>query len=141
LIRVLVVDDFKPWHNFVAAALERDPRYKVIGFASDGPGAVEQYQALRPDVILLDINLPGWSGIVAAQMIREIAPEAQILFFTNHTSLEFVTAALEIGARGFVAKLDGRELLSAINTVTSGEEYLSEQVRRFRSDPTAEKQK
>src|SRR6476646_2266678 len=91
LIRVLVVDDFKPWHNFVAAALERDPRYKVIGFASDGPGAVEQYQALRPDVILLDINLPGWSGIVAAQMIREIAPEAQIIFFTNDISLEFVT--------------------------------------------------
>ena len=140
LIRVLVVDDFKPWHHFVAAALESDNRYKVVGFASDGSGAIEQSQALRPDVILVDINLPGSSGMVVAEKIREVAPEAQIIFFTDLTSHEFVTAAFEVGARGFVAKWDGRELLPAVNTVMSGEKYLSQRVRKFRSDPEAEDQ-
>ena len=140
LIRVLVVDDFKPWHHFVAAALESDPRYKVVGFASDGSGAIEQSQALRPDVILVDINLSGWSGMVVAQKMREVAPEAQIIFFTEHISAEFVAAAFDVGARGFVAKRDGRELLPAVNTVMSGEKYLSERVRNFRSDPATEGQ-
>ncbi len=138
LIRVLVVDDFKPWHHFVAAALESDPRYKVVGFASDGPGAIEQSQTLRPDVILVDINLPGWSGMVVAQKMREVAPEAQIIFFTEHISAEFVAAAFDLGARGFVAKRDGRELLPAVNTVMSGEKYVSQRVRKFRRDPAAE---
>ena len=138
LIRVLVVDDFKPWHHFVAAALESDPRYKVVGFASNGSGAIEQSQTLRPDVILVDINLPGWSGMVVAQKMREVAPEAQIIFFTEHISAEFVAAAFDLGARGFVAKRDGQELLPAVNTVMSGEKYLSERVRKFRSDPAAE---
>jgi DNA-binding NarL/FixJ family response regulator len=137
-LRVLVVDDFTPWHNFVAAALESDPRYKVVGFASDGAGAIKQCQGLRPDVILLDINLPGSNGMVIAEKLREVAPEAQIIFFTDHISIEFVTAALEVGARGFVAKRDSRELLPAVNTVMSGEKYLSERVRKFRIDTAAE---
>ena len=78
--------------------------------------------------------------MVVAQKMREVAPEAQIIFFSDHSSFEFVAAAFEVGARGFVAKLDSRELLPAFNTVMSGEKYLSERVRKFRSDTAAEDQ-
>jgi DNA-binding NarL/FixJ family response regulator len=130
LKRILVLDDFKPWHNLVTAALESDPEYKVVGFAGDHTGAIEQCQVLAPDVVLLEVDSVGWNGLFAARKIREVAPAAQMIFFTNHVSLDVVAAAFEVGARGLVAKLDCQELLQAVNAVVSGQEYLSEQVRR-----------
>jgi DNA-binding NarL/FixJ family response regulator len=135
LIQVLVIDNFKPWHSFVTAALEIDPLYKVVGFAADEDGVVRQCQALAPDVIILEMNSAGWNGLFAARRIREIVPEVQVVFFTNDISPDFVTSALEAGARGFVAKRDCQELLRAVNKVMSGEEYLSERVRNFYDDP------
>jgi DNA-binding NarL/FixJ family response regulator len=135
LIRVVVIDNFKPWHNLVTTALEIDPRYKVVGFAADEDGAVKQCQALTPDVIILEMNSAGWNGLVAARRIREIVPEVQVVFFTNDISPDFVTSAFEAGARGFVAKRDCHELLRAVNKVVSGEEYLSERVRNSYDDP------
>jgi DNA-binding NarL/FixJ family response regulator len=131
LIRVLVVDDYKPWYEFVAVTLKPDPKYKVVGLATDGVGALKAYDCFKPDVILLDINLPGSNGFAVAKKLREVAPSAKIVFFTNQISTEFVTAAFEAGARGFVAKRDVRELLQALDTVVSGEKYLSERVREI----------
>ena len=104
MIRVLVVDDYKPWHKFVTVTLETDPRCKVIGLASDGPVAIEMCRVLRPDVIILDINLSDWNGMLVAQKMQEVVPDARIIFFSNHISFDFISAAFEVGARGFVAK-------------------------------------
>jgi two-component system response regulator NreC len=131
LIRVLVVDDYKPWYEFVSVTLKPDPKYKVVGLATDGMGALKAYDCLKPDLILLDINLPGSNGFAVAKMLREVAPAAQIVFFTNQISVEFVTAAFEAGARGFVAKRDVRELLQALDAVLLGETYLSERIREI----------
>jgi two-component system, NarL family, invasion response regulator UvrY len=135
LIRVLLVDNFKPWHNLVTAALESDARYKVVGFATDEDGAVSQCQALAPNLIILEMNSDGWNGLSAARKIRGIVPEAQMVFFTNDIFSDFVTAAFVVGARGFVAKRDFHELLQAVNKVMSGEQYLSERVKNFYDDP------
>ena len=119
-VRVLIVDDFQPWRNFVASALQSDPQYLVVGFASDGLTAIKECERLRPDLIVLDIGLPGCDGINAAKEIRRIVPECDIVFLSQHTSAEYVQAAFEVGARGFVAKSDGRKLLSAVKTIMQG---------------------
>jgi len=73
-IRVLVVDDYEPWHRFVSTELGKDPDLKVIGQVFDGLEAVQQAEKLQPDVILLDVGLPTLNGIGAARRIKKISP-------------------------------------------------------------------
>ena len=79
-IRVLVVDDYEPFRRFVCSTLESRPDLRVVGEASDGLEAVEKAQALKPDLILLDIGLPSLNGIEAAHRISRLIPTATILF-------------------------------------------------------------
>lgn len=128
MVRVLVVDDFAPWREFVTSALQSDPQYEVVGLVSDGAAAITECKRLKPDLILLDIGLPGYDGITVAKQIRRILPESDIVFFTQHTSMDYVQAAFELGARGFIDKRDGRELLEAINTVRKHKRFVSKRL-------------
>jgi DNA-binding NarL/FixJ family response regulator len=134
LVRVLVVDDLYSWQQFIASALQSDPEYTVVGFASDGLEAIRLCQSLHPDLVLLDINLLNCGGLAAAEEIRSLLPHADIMFFSHETSVDLVQAALDLGARGFVAKSDGNYLLHAVKAVARGERYLSKAVvRQLRS--------
>jgi len=133
LVRVLIVDDFQPWRRFARSALECDPEYKVVGFASDGLTAISRCKRLGPDLLLLDINLPGCDGITAAQEIRRVLPDVSIVFFSQSASVEYVEAALELGARGFIAKRDIHELLRGVKSIVNGARYLSEKLRNMHS--------
>jgi DNA-binding NarL/FixJ family response regulator len=128
VVRVLVVDDFAPWQEFVTSALQSDPQYEVVGFVSDGATAITECKRLKPDLILLDIGLPDHDGITVAKQIRRVLPESDIVFFTQHTSMDYVQAAFELGARGFIDKRDGRELLEAINTVRKHRHFVSKRL-------------
>ena len=124
--RVLVVDDFDPWRRFASTALQRQPDMQIVGEASDGPVAVQKAQQLQPDLILLDIGLPGLNGIQASRRIRELSPKSKILFVTENHSPETAREAVRAGAHGYVVKSSaGSELLPAIRAVLRGEFFAS----------------
>src|SRR3974390_1039038 len=100
--RVLVVDDYEPWHGFVLATLRKQPDLEIIGNLSDGCDAVEQVGRLKPDLILLDIGLPKLNGIEAARQIRKLSLKSKIIVCSQETSLDIVQEALNTGANGYV---------------------------------------
>ena len=114
-VRILVVDDFEPWRREVCTMLQRRPEFRVVAEVADGLEAVQKTQELKPDLILLDIGLPRLNGIEVAKRIRQIAPNAGIIFLTLNRDKETEQVALSTGARGYVLKTDaGRELLPAL---------------------------
>ena len=130
--RVLVVDDFAPWRDFVLEKLRENHNLLVIGVASDGLEAVQKAKELRPDLILLDIGLPSLNGIEVARQIRKLSPESKILFVSQESSADVVRGALGTGAQGYVVKSDARrELLEGVNAVLRGERFVS---NRFSGD-------
>ena len=126
IIRVLVVDDYAPWHGIVSKALRKQPELQIIGNISDGLEALQQVERLRPDLILLDIGLPGMNGLEVARKTAEISPASKILFVSENRSIDIAQKALSNGAGGYVVKSDAAsELLPAIQAVLAGKRYLS----------------
>jgi DNA-binding NarL/FixJ family response regulator len=124
--RIVLVDDFAPFRRLVSLRLAEDPWLKIIGETGVAAEAVELTLRLRPDVVLLDINLPGGvSGIGAAVNIRNLAPETKIIFLTGQRHPEVVQAALEVGD-GYVLKaaMVG-DLLPALDAVLNGRRFVS----------------
>jgi DNA-binding NarL/FixJ family response regulator len=125
-VRVLVVDDYEPWRRFVASEFQKLPELEIVGEASDGLGAVQQAGELHPDMILLDIGLPTLNGLEAANRIRQVAPDAKIIFLTQNSDRDVVRAALSTGARGYVLKTDaGGELYPAMVGVLDSDNFVS----------------
>jgi DNA-binding NarL/FixJ family response regulator len=125
-IRVLVVDDYEPFRDFVCSTLKKLPEVQVIGEVSDGTEAVQKAQELLPDLVLLDIGLPTLNGIEVARRIRELSPTSKILFVSANHSTEMVETALRLGARGYLLKLDAQlELLAAVESVLQGKKFVS----------------
>jgi DNA-binding NarL/FixJ family response regulator len=125
-VRVVLVDDYEPWRSFERLTLLAQENLHIVGEAADGDEAVQKVQKLQPDVILLDISLPGLNGIFAARAIRQLAPASKILFVSENRSPDIAEEALRTGATGFVIKSDAaRELLPAIRTVLEGKRFIS----------------
>ena len=125
-VRVLVVDDYEPWRRFVASKFQKLPEVEIVGEASDGLGAVQQAGELHPDMILLDIGLPTLNGLEAANRIRQVAPDAKIIFLTQNSDRDVVRAALSTGARGYVLKTNaGGELYPAMVGVLDSDNFVS----------------
>jgi DNA-binding NarL/FixJ family response regulator len=126
LVRVLLVDDHEIARKGVRSVLATDEHLAIVSEAVDGEGAVKKSEELHPDVILLDISLPGISGIQAAREIRVTSPESKIIFLSQHDSIQIAKDALSVGAQGYVVKSDaGRDLLRAIRTVLEGHTFVS----------------
>ena len=125
-IRVLVVDDFEPFREFVRSTLARIPELQVVGEASDGLEAVQKAAELKPDLILLDISLPSLNGLEAARQIRRLLPESKIIFLSQESSPEVMQEALGLGAWGYVVKTKaGSDLLAAAESLISGKRFVS----------------
>jgi DNA-binding NarL/FixJ family response regulator len=125
-IRVLVVDDYEPWHRFISTMLQKQPELQIIGAVCDGLEAVQRAQELQPDLILLDIGLPTVNGLDAARRIRECAPQSKILFVSENRSPEIAEKALGTGASGYLVKSDATSgLLPAIKAVLEGKRFIS----------------
>ena len=128
-IRVFVVEDFEPFRRFFKSILQKQPGVQIICEVSDGLEAVQKAEELQPDLILLDIGLPGLNGIEVARRIRTLSPGSKILFVSQESSSDLVHEALATGAWGFVVKTDAqRDLLTAVNVVLRGEQFVG---RRF----------
>lgn len=134
---VLVVDDFGPWRRRVAAELARSDRWRVIGECADGPDAVREAAARKPDIIILDISLESMNGVEAARRILADDPRARILFLTGQHSPEVAEAALAIGARGYLLKPEaGGALPRALEAVAAGARFISPGLPRDLVDAT-----
>jgi DNA-binding NarL/FixJ family response regulator len=129
VIRILVVDDHEVVRRAICSLLSNDPTLDVVSQTADGEQAIVKAGELRPDLILLDISLPGISGIEAARRIPDVSPNSQIIFLSQHDSLQMVQNALNVGGHGYVAKTDaGTELLKAIRTVSEGKRFVSQRI-------------
>jgi DNA-binding NarL/FixJ family response regulator len=125
-VRILIVEDFEPYRVYVASLLNEKAGLRIVCEAGDGLRGVEKAQELRPDLILLDIGLPGLNGIEVGRQILKIIPEAKIIFLTQETSVDVVHEALNVGACGYVVKSRaGSELLEAIDAVLQGKRFVS----------------
>lgn len=124
-IRVLIADDHTIVRSGIRLLLEGEPDMDVIGEAITGEAAIEKARALQPDVILMDIAMPGMDGIEATRRIKAASPQIGILVLTMHRSDEHFFAMLKAGASGYVLKAaDTPELLGAIRSVARGEAFL-----------------
>lgn len=126
-VRVLVVEDFEPWRRVLCSTLLKQPKVHIVGEIGDGLAAVQQAQHLQPDLILLDIGLPGLNGIEAARQIRDLSPTSKILFVSENRSCDIVEEALRTGASGYVLKSNSAsDLLPAVIAVVQGKQFVSE---------------
>jgi len=124
--RVLVVDDHTVIRRGIQNILRAWPEWEISGEASSGEEAIELTKALQPDIVLMDISMPGMGGLEATKLIRKICPQAKILLLTLHDSPEWAETALRAGARGYVLKSDSEgELLKALKVVAGNGVYAS----------------
>lgn len=120
-IRLLIADDQALVRGALGALLELEPDLTVIGMASDGAEALRLAAELRPDVCLMDIQMPGMDGVEATRRIREASPETRILVVTTFARPGYLRAALDAGASGFIVKdTPAEQLAEAVRRVHSG---------------------
>jgi DNA-binding NarL/FixJ family response regulator len=136
-LRILVVEDHVPFRHFICSILGKRAEWQVIGEVCNGLDAVHKAQELQPDLILLDIGLPGLNGIEAARRICKLAPSAKIVFLSQESSIEIVRGALSFGAKGYVLKANAaRDLLAAVEAAVRGEKFITaELTKRSFSNP------
>jgi len=128
-IRVFLVDDQTMIRAGFKSLLGRDPRFVVLGDLGDPREAIGVIAELKPDVVLLDISMPGLSGIDALPLIRKGHPRVKVVMLTHHEGETFVEQALRAGADGYLSKdSDPAELVLALQSVHQGKMYLSPRV-------------
>jgi len=124
-IRILVADDHPIVRDGLIAILNTQPDFEIIGEAATGPQTVERVTTLRPDVVLLDLEMPEIDGVEALRQLREASPDARVIVFTAFDTDERILGAVRAGARGYLLKGVPREdIFHAIRVVHAGESLL-----------------
>ena len=128
-IKVFLADDHAVVREVLTLLLDTQAGITVVGEAADGRKAVRQVERLCPDVVVMDIAMPGMNGIEATAQIRNICPSTQVVILSMHSSAEHILRALRAGALGYLLKESaGKELIQAVQTVYGGRRYLSRQI-------------
>ena len=123
---VLIVEDFVPFRVLISSLLQERPNFQIVSEASDGLEAVRRAKELNPDLIVMDIGLPGINGMEAARRMQKLAPRSKIVFLTQEGSAEVAEEALNLGALGYVQK--GRaldDLFPALAAALEGKTFVS----------------
>ncbi len=129
-IRVLVVDDHALVRGALAERLQREPGLDVVGTAQTADEAVAKTSEVAPDVVLMDIDMPGMNCFTAAATIQSLRPESRVIFLSAFTHDRYIDQALAAKARGYITKREPPEaVVAAIREVASGGAYFSDEVR------------
>ena len=129
MINILLVDDHELVRTGVNKILNEVKGFKVISTCESGEEAIKFCRTIEPDVILMDMDMPGMGGLEASKKILRIAPEIKIVILTAHTEEPFPTQVMKIGAAGYLTKGTAPiEMINAIRSVNSGQRYLPAQI-------------
>lgn len=125
-IKIVIADDHEIVRQGVRNLIENEPGMELCGEATVGRDAVELVLRVEPDMVILDISMPGLNGIEATRQILKQRPQTKVLMFTMHDAEQLVLEVFNAGAHGYLLKSDaGRHLVTAIKTVASGSRYFS----------------
>ncbi len=128
-LRIFLIDDHNLFRSGVKALLARQADFEVVGEAADGLEGLKRAKEIRPDVVLLDLNMPGISGREAVKMLVEELPQTQVLMLTVSEDAEDLLGTLKSGARGYLLKnIDADYLVDAIRRAAQGEAVMSPQM-------------
>jgi DNA-binding NarL/FixJ family response regulator len=131
-VKVLVVDDHDVVREGIRMVLSSDPELDVVGTASSGEQAIEEVHRLHPDVVVMDIGMPGISGFEATRRIRESEPDVKVVALTVHDSEAYVFQMLQAGATGYVVKRAAAEdVIQAVKRASQGEAVLHPSVAKL----------
>ena len=142
-IRVLIVDDHTLFRSGIKLLLQRDGGFEVVGEAGDGLDGIKRAKSLKPDIVLLDLHMPGISGREAVQLIVEEVPETRVVMLTVSEDAEDLVDCLRAGATGYLLKnIETDYLIDAVQRAAKGESVMSplmtgKLVREFRTQPKA----
>lgn len=124
-MKVMIVDDHFVVRSGLVASLELEDDITVVAEAENGEAVIDLFLKARPDVVLMDLQLPGWNGIETTERLLEAAPQARILIFSSFARDDEIQVALVSGALGYLQKTAGRaELITALRHIAAGQSYL-----------------
>jgi DNA-binding NarL/FixJ family response regulator len=130
-IRVVLADDHPIVRAGIREALKELPGVEVVGEAGDGREAMELVQSLQPDVVFMDISMPGLNGLEATERIIKALPQMRVIILSRHDNEEYYWRALQVGASGYLFKKSAiAELKMALQRVVGGEIYLSQEISK-----------
>ena len=136
-IRVLLADDHVLLREGLRALLASSPGIAVVAEVGDGREALRRSEELKPDVLVMDVSMPGLNGIEAAQLVRARCPQTQVVMLSMHSSSEHVFRALRAGALGYVLKESAAtEVIAAVQAVHAGQRFLSPALREMATETT-----
>jgi DNA-binding NarL/FixJ family response regulator len=131
LIRVLLVDDQRLMREGLRILLELESDLEIVGEAADGQAGLDAYAELQPDVVLMDVRMPGMDGVEATWRLRQQWPDARVIILTTFDDDEYVFEGLRAGALGYLLKdVSGHELAAAVRTVAAGGALIEPSVAR-----------
>jgi DNA-binding NarL/FixJ family response regulator len=134
-ITILIADDHTLVRETWSFILNTDERFTVIAESGNGEEAVELAKQLRPNIVIMDINLPGMNGIEATQLIRKYSPASRILGVSLHTQPTYARKMIQKGAMGYVTKNSSREeMFKAITEIQAGRRYICEEIKNILSE-------
>ena len=129
-IRILIADDHPIFIDGIVSLIEGIEGFSVVETAENGKVAIEKIPVAKPDIILMDINMPVMEGVEATRIIKETYPAVKVIMLTMYDEIRLIKDVLEIGARGYILKNIGRnDLIKALETVSSGKPYLDPAVQ------------
>jgi DNA-binding NarL/FixJ family response regulator len=130
-IRLLLVDDHPVVRKGVGSCLARRPNITIVGEAGDGREAIRKVRELRPDIVLMDIDMPQMSGLAVTEVLKREMPQVKVLILSMYANTEYVGRILQSGARGYVLKESPvEELVKAIEAIDAGQVFFSPEVAR-----------
>ena len=127
---MVLVDDQSIFLDGIESLLERMPEVRIIGKAHNGRAALDLVAEHKPDLVLMDINMPGMDGIEASKRMRKASPDTRVIVLSMYGHREFVLELLDSGVGGYLLKTTSKdELMSAIRTVAEGKQYIAQELR------------
>ena len=141
MLRIILADDHTLFRDAIAKMLAAEADIEVVGEAADAAAAVTLADSLRPDIVLMDLGMPGTSSFEATRQIKQARPETKILFLSMYDDEDYLTRAMDSGASGYLLKdAPAQELIAAVRAITRGGSHLSPRlvsrlVDNFRSGP------